>query len=229
MRGRFDEQLEVLHTRLIEMGALCESAIANAMKAVLEGGEDYAARAIQLERDIDQREKEIETLCLRLLLQQQPVAKDLRQISSALKMVTDLERIGDQAADIAEIARLNNVTPMDDTLTIKEMSTSAIRMVTDSIEAYVRQDLTLAREVVEYDDVVDEAFNKAKTELAGLLGKHPDRAEYVIDLLMICKYLERIADHATNVAEWVVFSITGEHEGEKHDKDIFGGGRPGHT
>ncbi|MFV0352330.1 MAG: phosphate signaling complex protein PhoU [Oscillospiraceae bacterium] len=224
MRGRFDEQLEVLHTRLIEMGALCESAIANAMKALLEGGDAYANRAIELERDIDQREKEIETLCLRLLLQQQPVAKDLRQISSALKMVTDLERIGDQAADIAEIAQLDNVTASDDTLTVKEMSTAAIRMVTDSIEAYVKQDLELAREVVEYDDVVDDAFNKAKAELAALLGQHPDRAEYVIDLLMICKYLERIADHATNVAEWVVFSITGEHEGDNRDKNISGRG-----
>ncbi|MDL2324304.1 phosphate signaling complex protein PhoU [Ruminococcaceae bacterium OttesenSCG-928-A16] len=214
MRGRFDEQLDVLHTQMIEMGALCETAIACAIKGLLEGDAENATRAIAIDEEIDRMERDIETLCLKLLLQQQPVASDLRKISSALKMITDMERIGDQAADIAEITKLNNVKASDDTFTIREMSMAAIHMVTDSIDAYVRQDLELAHAVIAADDEVDNYFNEAKAQLAQLLGGNPNRAEYVIDALMIAKYLERIADHATNIAEWVVFSITGRHEGE---------------
>lgn len=217
MRGRFDAQLDGLHTQMIEMGALCETAIACAIKALLEGKPEDAERAIAVDEQIDRMERDIETLCLKLLLQQQPVAKDLRQISSALKMITDMERIGDQAADIAEIAQMGHIKANHDTFTIREMSEAAIRMVTDSIDAYVRQDLELAHVVIAADDAVDDYFNEAKHQLAGLLGKNPGDAEYAIDAIMIAKYLERIADHATNIAEWVVFSITGRHEGEKDD------------
>lgn len=224
MRSRFDEQLEQLHQQMMEMGALCESAIASAVKALLDEDAENARRAVRLEKDIDQRERDIEALCLKLLLQQQPVARDLRQISSALKMITDLERIGDQAADIAEITELGNIQAGEDTFTIREMGMAAIHMVTDSIDAYVRQDLALANEVIAYDDVVDDLFNQAKGQLAALLGGQPGRAEFVIDLLMVAKYLERIGDHATNVAEWVVFSITGRHEGEANEEGFSGRG-----
>lgn len=220
MRGRFEEQLEVLHTQMIEMGSLCETAIANAIKSLSDGDIEYVNRAIAADEEIDRMERDIETLCMRLLLQQQPVAKDLRQISSALKMITDMERIGDQASDIAEIVEMDNIKSSDDTSIIEEMSIAAIRMVTDSIDAYVRQDLTLAHSVIDSDDIVDNYFNLAKEQLSGLLVQDATRAEYIMDSLMIAKYLERIADHATNIAEWVVYSITGRHEGEK-DVNLF--------
>lgn len=215
MRGRFDEQLEELHKQMIEMGSLCETAIANAIKSLSDGDIEYVNRAIAADEEIDRMERDIETLCMRLLLQQQPVAKDLRQISSALKMITDMERIGDQASDIAEIVEMDNIKSSDDTSIIEEMSIAAIRMVTDSIDAYVRQDLTLAHSVIDSDDIVDNYFNLAKEQLSELLAKDSTKAEYIMDSLMIAKYLERIADHATNIAEWVVYSITGRHEGEK--------------
>ena len=172
-----------------------------------------AKNAIAIESEIDQKERAIETLCLKLLLQQQPVARDLRQISSALKMITDMNRIGVQAADISEIVTMANITSTDDTLHIAKMSAATIKMVTDSIDAFVRRDLVLAREVIDYDDVVDDLFDKVKGELIELIGRKTNRGEYAIDLLMIAKYFERIGDHAVNIAEWVVFSITGTHKG----------------
>ncbi|XOQ45280.1 MAG: Phosphate-specific transport system accessory protein PhoU [Clostridium sp.] len=214
MRNQFDTQLGQLHTGLIEMGALCERSIANAAKALLEGNIQLAANAIALDDEIDQKERKIEGLCLKLLLQQQPVAGDLRQVSSALKMITDLERIGDQAADISEIVKLENITASDNTLHIADMAEATIKMVTDSIDAYVGCNLTLAHSVIEYDDVVDEYFNRVKSELIELIGREPKKGEYAVDLLMIAKYFERIGDHAANVAEWVEFSITGIHKGE---------------
>lgn len=222
MRGKFDEQLEMLNTQLIEMGAMCESSIACAIKALLENNMEYAKRAIAMDEEIDQRERDIEALCLKLLLQQQPVARDLRQISSALKMITDMERIGDQAADIAEITTMGGTKPEDDMFTIREMAMAAIGMVTNSIDAYVKRDLELARRVLLDDDVVDAYFAEIRTQLAQHLAAYPMRAEYAIDLLMIAKYLERIADHATNIAEWVIFAITGRHEGEDHGNDLPG-------
>lgn len=222
MRGRFDEQLEVLHTQMIEMGSLCETAIANAIKSLEAGDAKYIKIAISTDEEIDRKERDIETLCMKLLLQQQPVASDLRKISSALKMITDMERIGDQASDIAEIVEMDNISTNDDISIIREMSTAAIAMVTDSIDAYVRQDLELAHKVIDSDDVVDDYFNQAKAQFGSLLAKDASRAEYIMDSLMIAKYLERIADHATNIAEWVVYSITGKHEGEK-DVYLFGG------
>ena len=214
MRSKFDEQLAVLNKEMIIMGALCENAIASAAKALLTGDLSLAREAIYSDGEIDEKEREIESLCLKLLLQQQPVARDLRQISSALKMITDMERIGDQAADISEIVTMANIKASDDTLHIGDMARATIRMVTDSIDAFVRQDTNLARAVVDYDDVVDDLFNQVKKTLIEIVGKEPENGEFVIDLLMIAKYFERIGDHAVNIAEWVVFSITGIHRGE---------------
>lgn len=214
MRSKFDEQLALLNREMISMGALCEDAIAMSVKALLTGDMPLAGKVTGIEYEINQKERTIETLCLKLLLQQQPVARDLRQISSALKMITDMERIGDQAADIAEIIKLENIRATDDTTHIGDMAHATIKMVTDSVDAFVRQDTVLAETVISYDDVVDDLFNKIKEMLISLVGKYPDKGEYAIDLLMIAKYLERIGDHAVNIAEWVVFSVTGIHKGE---------------
>lgn len=216
MRNRFDEQLELLKTHMIQMGSLCESAISNATKALINADYELARKAIAEDEIIDQKEREIESLCLKLLLQQQPVARDLRQISSALKMITDMERIGDQAADISEITMLANIKDADDTSRIVDMAKATIKMVTDSIDAYVRQDLQLARSVIEYDDIVDDLFNAVKDDLVRLISEDASNGESAIDLMMIAKYLERIGDHATNIAEWVEFSITGKHMGENN-------------
>lgn len=211
MRNHFDTQLMDLNNGLISMGALCESGIASAVKALLTGDAKLAATAIQAEQEIDRKERDIEALCLRLLLQQQPVASDLRLISAALKMITDIERIGDQASDIAEI-----VTYLSDACGrnphIEQMAQATIKMVTDSLDAFVRRDLALARSVVEYDDVVDELFARCKQDLIAEIQTSPMDGERVLDVLMIAKYLERIGDHATNIAEWVEFSITGTHK-----------------
>ena len=218
MRNRFDTQLELLNTELIEMGALCENAIAFAAKALVEDDKDAITQAIQLEKDIEQKEREIEDLCLNLLLRQQPVARDLRLISAALKMITDMERIGDQAADISEIVILANIGSSVNTVHIADMSAATIKMMTDSIDAFVRHDLELSREVIAYDDVVDDLFNTIKKELLGLIAKDIKNSEAVIDLLMIAKYFERIGDHAVNIAEWVEFSITGKHKWEVYNQ-----------
>lgn len=210
MRNRFELQLAELNNELIVMGAKCENAIASAVRALVTGQVALAADAVAAEREIDQMERTIESLCLKLLLQQQPVASDLRLISAALKMITDIERIGDQAADIAEIvpylagARQQSVH-------IEPMARATIQMVTDSLDAFVRRDLALARRVIGQDDVVDDLFDKCKTELIREIGEDPTDGERVLDVLMVAKYLERIGDHATNIAEWVEFSITGEH------------------
>lgn len=214
MRNKFDEQLELLKKQMIQMGALCEGAIANATKALIDGDIELAKKAIAADGNIDQKEKEIESLCLKLLLQQQPVARDLRQISSALKMITDMERIGDQAADISEITMLANIKAKDNTNHIVDMAKATIKMVTDSIDAYVRQDLGLAKAVIDYDDVVDNLFNDVKADMIRLINEDTNNGEFAIDLMMIAKYFERIGDHATNIAEWVVFSITGKHISE---------------
>jgi len=178
-----------------------------------DGGDiELAEKAIAADGNIDQKEKEIESLCLKLLLQQQPVARDLRQISSALKMITDMERIGDQAADIAEIVAYVDLTDNINKLHISDMATATIKMVTDSIDAFVKRDLKLAEEVIAYDDVVDELFCKIKKDVISLITNNQKDGEHFVDIIMIAKYLERIGDHATNIAEWVVFSITGEHK-----------------
>lgn len=213
MRNQFEAQLQLLNTQLIEMGALIESAIASAVKALVHKDGDEARQAILFDSEVDDKEKEIESLCLKLLLQQQPVAKDLRLISAALKMITDMERIGDQASDISEITLLLLDTPYVKKLEdIPRMAEETTKMVGDSIDAFVRHDLALAASVIEHDDVVDDLFVKIKLDLIELIHRDPSTSEQAMDLFMVAKYLERIGDHATNIAEWVVFSITGEHQ-----------------
>ena len=209
MRNRFDRQLEELNEMLIHMGELCETAIEEATGA-LEGHDIARAKAvITADSEIDQMEKEIENLCLKLLLQQQPVARDLRRISASLKMITDMERIGDQTADIADI-----VIATKSTEDINRMAEATVKMVRDSVSAYVQKDLELARSVMAADDEVDDLFDLVKGDLVKFISDHKGSAgDEAIDLIMIAKYLERIGDHATNIAEWVEFSITGIHAG----------------
>ena len=214
MRSKFDAQLALLNTELIEMGALCESAISNAATALLQGDTELAERANEIEREIDEKERGIESLCMKLLLQQQPVARDLRQISSALKMITDMERIGDQTRDIAEIISMANIRVSSEATYIAQMAKATTKMVTDSVDAFVRQDVALARQVRKDDDVVDDLFNKIKAALIVSIGESDEHAEHAIDLLMIAKYFERIGDHATNIAEWVQYAVTGLYKGE---------------
>ncbi len=215
MRNRLDEQLALLNKKMIEMGALCENIIALSAKALLEGDVEGAKRVTAIGGDIDHMERDIEAICLKLLLQQQPVAKDLRQISAALKMITDMERIGDQAEDIAEIITFLNGRTGEECHDIRKMAEATIKMVTDCVDAYVRQDLLLAKSVYDHDDIVDTCFDNVKTNLISMIAENTEDGEYAIDLLMIAKYFERIGDHAVNIAEWVEFSVTGEHKDQK--------------
>ena len=211
MRNKFDEQLQRLHVELIQMGAACEDAISAAAEALLKGDESLVPAALEAERDLDRREREVENLCLKLLLQQQPVARDLREISAALKMISDLERIGDQAADIAELVSYVRVPDGSGVLHIADMTRAVIGMVTDSVDSFVKRDLGLARAVCAADDRVDELFDQVKRELIDMIAADAAWGQQGLDLLMVAKYLERIGDHATNVAEWVEYSITGVH------------------
>lgn len=216
MRNRFDTQLVELNNELIAMGALCENTIASAVKSLLTGDAKLAASAIRIDQEIDRKEREIESMCLKLLLQQQPVASDLRVISAALKMISDMERIGDQAADIAELCPYVGDTLAQGRLHITNMARAAVSMVTESVEAFVQGDLKMACKVVQDDDKVDELFLKVRAELIGCLKEEVGDPEAILDLLMIAKYFERIGDHAVNVAEWVEYSITGIHESNEH-------------
>ena len=216
MRNRFDQQLEKLNVELVTMGALCEDALTYAIRALFDRESDMAERAEEAEKQIDQMEREIESICMRLLLQQQPVARDLRVISSALKMIGDMERIGDQAADIAEIVKYLKEDDVPNLRHLREMSDFAAGMVTASINSFVRQDLDLAKKVILDDDVVDGYFEKVKEALIGLIADGDIDGAFLLDILMIAKYIERIGDHATNIAEWVVYSITGEHPEESN-------------
>jgi len=211
MRNRFDEQLDYLNVQLIRMGALCEEAISYACRTLM-GEINLAEQVYSTDNEIDQKERDIENLCMRLLLQQQPVAKDLRQVSSALKMISDMERIGDQASDIAEISAYVQGRQLESNLHIRDMAEATIKMVSQSVDSYVKKDLKIAQEVIRYDDVVDELFSKVKKELIRLIREDPDNGEFCVDMLMIAKYFERIGDHATNIAEWVEFTITGVHD-----------------
>ena len=214
MRNRFDRELDELNSQLIDMGNLCFIAISQATSAIKTTDKDLAAQVIEEDAHIDQAERDIERMCLKLLLQQQPVAKDLRTISAALKMITDMERIGDQASDIAEIIATTTTPETPEVPKLYDMSKEAANMVNNAITAYVNKDLTLAGKVEANDDVVDNYFTEIREELIDYIIKNPgSNAAKAIDLIMICKYLERIGDHATNIAEWVVFSITGVHEG----------------
>ncbi|RGO25103.1 phosphate transport system regulatory protein PhoU [Dorea sp. OM02-2LB] len=214
MRNRFDRQLALLDENMIRMGELCELAINRVIKALTGGSVEEARAVIEADDEIDHMEKDIERLCLKLLLQQQPVAKDLRRISAALKMITDMERIGDQTADIADIVIAANMCEVQDVRDITIMADEAGKMVRDSVAAYVEKDLEKACQVMKSDDVVDDLFEKIRGELIAFIAEKQGKdGSEVIDLLMISKYLERIGDHATNIAEWVEFSITGVHKG----------------
>ena len=216
MRNRFDRQLEELHVELIEMGRMCEDVIRKTSK-LLQSGDAKVAKEIRKEdSNIDEQERLVESLCLKLLLQQQPVAKDLRKVSAALKMITDMERIGDQASDIAEIIETTDFSVPTNDVKLAKMAETTIAMVTESIDAYVKQDLELVREVIARDDEVDDLFLEVRQEIADDMVEAGDPMSS-LDLLMIAKYFERIGDHATNIAEWVEFSITGTHK----DADIL--------
>lgn len=215
MRNRFDSQLEVLNNGIIEMGALVEEALNSSIEALLKFNKELAQKVIVGDKEIDQKMKDIETLCLRLLLSQQPVARDLRLISASLKMVSDLERIGDQAADIAEI--INESSEKDGApaklVAIPPMGAATVKMLTQSVDAFVRKDLDLARHVIESDDEVDALFAAAKKELIESIKSNAGDAEAVINSVMVAKYLERIGDHASNVSGWVIFAVTGKRHG----------------
>ena len=213
MRNRFDRQLVQLNNELIEMGGMIEKAISDTVKALVNQDIELASNVIEYDEEIDHQEREIEQLCLKLLLQQQPVAKDLRLISSALKMITDMERIGDHASDISEITIALADQPYIKKLEhIQQMAKETMIMLVGSIEAFVDKDLEKANEVIKRDDVVDDLFNKVKKELIQMIHENADKGEQAADLLMVAKYMERIGDHATNISEWVIFSITGEHK-----------------
>ncbi len=212
MRNRFDEQLHTLNHELLEMGALIESAIRSATAALVNQDVEAALQAIAADKEVDQAERDIESLCLKLLLQQQPVARDLRLISAALKMITDMERIGDQASDIAELviylSREPYIKPLEH---LPRMAENAIRMVTGALDAYVRKDVVLAQEVMGMDDAIDALFVTVKDELIAAIRNDAAAGSQAIDLLMIAKYYERIGDHAQNIAEWVEYAYTGHH------------------
>lgn len=213
MRNRFDKQLEQLNNELIEMGSLIERAIEIAVSGLVTQDATKAEDAIAFDEEIDHQEREIERLCMKLLLQQQPVARDLRLISSALKMITDMERIGDHAADISEMTVLMADTPyITNPVHIQGMAKETTDMVIKSINAFVNKDINLARAVIRQDDVVDDLFMQVKQELIRLIKENGDNGEQATDMLMVAKYFERIGDHATNIAEWVIYSITGQHE-----------------
>lgn len=213
MRNRFDEQLAQLNKEMITMGTMIEQAIETAVDALIHQDVEKAGKAMESDDEIDHQEKIIENLCLRLLLQQQPVARDLRVISAALKMITDMERIGDHAVDISELTIVMADHPYIKKLEhVEQMAKETIVMLIQSLEAYVNKNLEQARAVIAHDDVVDELFLKVKAELIRLIQENPDNGEQATDLLMAAKYFERIGDHATNIAEWVIFSITGKHK-----------------
>lgn len=214
MRSRFDQQLALLNRELTLMGALCEDILSKVSQAMMDWDPDLKKNIQPVAQEIDQKERDIEALCLKLILHQQPVARDLRVISAALKIITDMERIGDQAEDIAEIITYLGGRTGDTHTQIQKMARAAIGMVVDSVDAYVRKDLALAEKAIQEDDVVDNYFTTIKKDLIAWIAQQPQDGEYALDLLMIAKYLERIGDHATNIAEWVIFSITGKHEEE---------------
>lgn len=215
MRNRFDRQLVQLNNELIEMGGMIEKAISDTVKALVNQDIELASNVIEYDEEIDHQEREIEQLCLKLLLQQ-PVAKDLRLISAALKMITDMERIGDHATDISEITiELSKESYIKKLDHIQQMAKETMVMLVQSVEAFVNKDMDKARTVIVHDDVVDDLFNKVKAELIAMIHEDVNAGEQASDLLMAAKYFERIGDHATNISEWVIFSITGQHPDDK--------------
>ncbi len=212
MRDYFEEQLNKLNQELTHMGAACEEIIAMASQSLNGWDEELAKKVAAVGARIDESERTIETICMKLLLRQQPVAGDLRQISAAMKMITDMERIGDQAEDIVDLIPKMDLRPDEKYPKIREMAKETMRMVTEAVDAYVKQDLEMARKVMKHDDIVDDYFNRVKKAIIDIIAANPEEGEYALDLLMIAKYFERIGDHCTNIAEWVVFSVTGVHK-----------------
>jgi len=210
MRDSFQKHLEFLHTELVKMGDLCEEAISNAIKGLLDEDPDLRQKAIDMEKDIDMKEHEIESMCVRLLLREQPVAGDLRQIIAAQRIIADMERVGDQAQDIADLSTFMEGSRVKNKSHIAEMAREAAKMLNDSVDSFVESDLEKALGVIRYDDIVDGFFIKIKKELIDVISEDNSTGEECLDLMIIAKYLERIGDHATNIAEWVVYSITGE-------------------
>ena len=215
MRIRFDEQLKQLNKEMINMGTMIEKSIGDAVKALMKQDVELAQKVMAGDEEIDRTERKIEDLCLRLLLQQQPVARDLRNISAALKMISDMERIGDQASDIADITKFLENSELTQHVHIQQMAEAAMGMLTESIDAFVRKDLLLARKVMKEDNTVDDLFNQIKTEVIQEIAQNPNEGELCVDMMMVAKYFERIADHVVNIAEWVEYSVTGEHK--EHD------------
>ena len=212
MRDFFQEQLHQLNQEMIRMGAACEEIIELASRSLTDYSADLAKSVSAVGAQIDESERTIETICMKLLLRQQPVARDLRVISAAMKMITDMERIGDQCEDIVEIAPHITAHPDEKFPKIREMAKAAQAMVTEAVDAYVKQDLALARKVMAHDDVVDDYFTRVKSGIIDIIAAEPAHGEFALDLLMTAKYFERIGDHCTNIAEWVEFSVTGIHK-----------------
>ena len=209
MRNLYQEQLWNLNQELIQMGAACEEIIDLAAKSLTDYSPELEEKTKQVGAVIDESERTIETICLKLLLRQQPVASDLRQISAAMKMITDMERIGDQAEDIVDL--IPKMSGSAEEGPLQKMARAAQTMVTEAVDAYVKQDLALAKKVMGDDDIVDAYFNQVKSDIIAMIAANPEDGEYALDLLMIAKYFERIGDHCTNIAEWVEFSVTGVH------------------
>ena len=215
MRSKFDEQLKNLNDEMIQMGVMIEEHIQQAIEALVNSNVELAKEIMEKDVIIDKKQRDIESICFNLLIQQQPVAKDLRAITAAMKMVTDMERIGDHAADISEVTVLLSNTKCNVVYdTIIKMASEASVMLIHSIDAFTEKDEAMAREVIEHDDVVDELFNKVKSELIDIMKKDMQRGEQEMDMLLIAKYLERIGDHATNIAEWVIYAL--DNKGVKH-------------
>ena len=212
MRKHFDDQIAQLGEQMMAMGALVENTIERAIRALQTDDMAEAAAIRDGDHIVDEKEREVEAMCIHMLLQQQPVARDLRTISAALKMITDMERIGDQAEDIGEIITFLGGRGAENSNLLREMARSTIKMVTESVDAYVKHDTALADQVIAEDDTVDDYFARVKKDLIKRIAQDPDDGEFALDLLMIAKYFERIGDHATNIAEWVIFSVTGEHK-----------------
>lgn len=217
MRNQFDKQMDELNLQLIRMGAICEETIAGVTKSLFEGNVMLAREKKQSAGEIDRLERDIEQLCMKLLLHQQPVAGDLRQISAALRMITDMERIGDQAEDIAELVILLNGSQIKGAELIDDMAPAVVKMVTDSVEAFVRKDIALAENVILEYDIINNFFDRMKNTVVELIIKQYADAESALNSLMIAKYLERIGDHAVNIAEWIIYAMTGKHKEREHD------------
>ena len=208
MRSKFDEQLKILNQEMMFMGSMIEDSIQKAIDALMSQDKELARKIMESDSDVDHEQKKIEGICFNLLMQQQPVARDLRVISAAMKMVTDMERIGDHAADISEMTVMMASEPyVVDLSDIKKMASETVLMLIRSIEAYVEKDMLKAQSVIDHDDIVDELFNKVKQELIEMIRKNPAVSEQAADMLMVAKYFERIGDHATNLAELIIFAL----------------------